>query len=290
LPSRYLKESICTSETLNLLSAEAERFFYRLLVQVDDFGRQEAHPKVLRAKCFPHKIDSLTDEDILKWLNELIAAGLLIVYSYNGKPYLQFITFKKHNTPRAKKSKYPGPTDGEIETCKHLHADENKGMQPKTDALVFEFDNVFEPEFEFGDQKTENPLPTPEEFPEASNEERQVLHELKRVPGYPFDYQKDLEHIRELKTDFPQVDMLKEVKKWRDHKKDNPLTGKKNPRLQLRNWCDIAVKRINNRASPQANESTKKGVNGPGSNQIDIGAAKPSKYPTLRVINGQEVP
>ena len=38
MPSRILKESICTSESLAHLSAEAEVLFYRLIVKVDDFG------------------------------------------------------------------------------------------------------------------------------------------------------------------------------------------------------------------------------------------------------------
>ena len=38
MPNRVIKESICTSDTLDHLSADEERFFYRLLVQVDDFG------------------------------------------------------------------------------------------------------------------------------------------------------------------------------------------------------------------------------------------------------------
>lgn len=39
MPNRILKESITTSETLDSLSAEEERLFYRLLVICDDYGR-----------------------------------------------------------------------------------------------------------------------------------------------------------------------------------------------------------------------------------------------------------
>ena len=35
MPSRILKESICTSESLAYLSAEAEVLFYRLIVKAD---------------------------------------------------------------------------------------------------------------------------------------------------------------------------------------------------------------------------------------------------------------
>ena len=83
--------------------------------------------------------------------------------------------------------------------------------------------------------------PPNESPPESTENERAMLHELKQVPGYPLDYEKDLALIRELATDFPVVDLLVEAKKWRTYKIDKPLTKKSNPRLQLRNWCEIAT-------------------------------------------------
>lgn len=38
MPSRIIKESITTSESLSEVSAEAERLFWRLVVKADDFG------------------------------------------------------------------------------------------------------------------------------------------------------------------------------------------------------------------------------------------------------------
>jgi len=96
---------------------------------------------------------------------------------------------------------------------------------------------------EGGTGETSQP-PSP---PDVTPTERAVLGELKAVPQYPFDYQKDLEHIRDLATDFPDIDLLQEVKKWRAYKRDRPLEAKSNPRLQLRNWCEIAHKRLGER-------------------------------------------
>ena len=50
MPSRILKESICTSESLAYLSAEAEVLFYRLIVKADDFGLYYGSPKILAAE------------------------------------------------------------------------------------------------------------------------------------------------------------------------------------------------------------------------------------------------
>lgn len=72
--------------------------------------------------------------------------------------------------------------------------------------------------------------------------EKKVLNILKSVEKYPFDYEKDLEYIRELTTDYPGVDLLGELKKWHTYKKDKPLKEKSNARLQVRNWIENAKK------------------------------------------------
>jgi hypothetical protein len=77
---------------------------------------------------------------------------------------------------------------------------------------------------------------------DSTEYERHILRELKSVKNYPFDYAADLEHLRSLAVDFPDIDILAEVKKWRVYKLDKPLEKKSNPRLQFRNWCEIALK------------------------------------------------
>lgn len=111
MPTRYLKESITTSDTLAGLSAEGERFFYRLLVKVDDFGVYDARLAVLRAHCFSVMLDLVSEQDIARWLNELEQVGLARVYTVDGRPYVQILTMTKHNKPRADNSKYPSPPD-----------------------------------------------------------------------------------------------------------------------------------------------------------------------------------
>ncbi|MCL6479326.1 MAG: hypothetical protein K6T65_13115 [Peptococcaceae bacterium] len=109
MPNRIIKESICTSENLDNLSPEEERFFYRLMVNCDDYGRHDARPQILRAKCFPLKMDHITNEDIESWLYALVREKLIILYRVGDKAYLQFVTWERHQQIRAKKSKYPGP-------------------------------------------------------------------------------------------------------------------------------------------------------------------------------------
>lgn len=108
MPTRYLRPGIRDSETMESLSPMTEVFFYRLLVTVDDYGRYDARPAMLKAACFPIK-DAITAQDCAGMLDELARAGLVLVYASGGKPYLQMQ--KWENKARSQASKYP-PFDG----------------------------------------------------------------------------------------------------------------------------------------------------------------------------------
>ena len=85
MPNRIIKESICTSENLNNLSLEEEVFFYRLITQCDDFGRMDARPQILRAKCFPLRTDTIHQHDVESWLQALVRENLITIYTVDGK-------------------------------------------------------------------------------------------------------------------------------------------------------------------------------------------------------------
>lgn len=110
MPNRILKESICTSENVDQLSAFEETVFYRLIVNCDDYGRMDGRPKILISKLFPLKEVRVKQmEDALR---ALTSAELVTLYTVDGKPFLQMKTWDKHQQMRAKKSKYPAPADG----------------------------------------------------------------------------------------------------------------------------------------------------------------------------------
>ena len=78
--------------------------------------------------------------------------------------------------------------------------------------------------------------------PDTSTSEREFLGILKAIPGWHFDYTKDLTHIRTLATDYPTVNLLEEVKKAATWLLDKPLKRNANPRLFLRNWMKNSLK------------------------------------------------
>ena len=129
MPNRILKDSICSSENIDMLSPFHETVFYRLIVNVDDYGRLDARPKLLASKLFPLKdIRVAQIEDALR---ALTSAELVTLYTVDGKPFLQMNTWDRHQTVRNKKSKYPGIEDadevGTLESnCNQLNADECK--------------------------------------------------------------------------------------------------------------------------------------------------------------------
>jgi hypothetical protein len=116
MPNRILKDSICTSETIEGLTDAEEVFFYRLLVQCDDYGRFDARPAVIRARLYPMRIDQVSEADVLARLEALVAAGLILLYQVEGRAYLQVTTWETHQQVRAKNSKFPpmpaGARDG----------------------------------------------------------------------------------------------------------------------------------------------------------------------------------
>jgi len=116
MPTRYLKPGVRDSEAIDNLSPLAETLFYRLLVTVDDFGRFDARPAMIKAQCFPIK-ESVSINKCKDLLEELSKAGLILLYQVQDKPYIQMC--KWDNIPRAKESKYPTSAD----SCIQVHTD-----------------------------------------------------------------------------------------------------------------------------------------------------------------------
>ena len=108
MPNRIIKESICTSDSLDGLGWFEEVLFYRLIVNCDDYGRFDGRTAVIKNRLFPLK-ENLTLKSVESAINKLATAGLVTLYTSDGKPYLLLPTWNEHQNVRAKKSKYPDP-------------------------------------------------------------------------------------------------------------------------------------------------------------------------------------
>lgn len=128
MPNRILKESVCTSESINALDWKAEVLFYRLMVSCDDYGRFDGRIAILKNRLFPLKED-LTKKEVESSLAKLVSAGLVALYEVDGKPFLYLPTWDDHQSVRAKKSKFPSPDDGVIiseSICKQMKSNASK--------------------------------------------------------------------------------------------------------------------------------------------------------------------
>ena len=137
MPNRILKESICTSESIDRLSWLEEVTFYRLIVNCDDYGRMDARPPILRARLFPLK--TLTDKQVQSAIESLRSAGMIDLYKVDGRSYLQIRQWALHQQIRSKKSKFPAP-DSE------LKPDDIRCNQMISDAPVIQSESESESE------------------------------------------------------------------------------------------------------------------------------------------------
>lgn len=131
MPNRILKESIRISDSIDRLSWFEEVLFYRLIVSCDDYGRYDGRPAIIKNMLFPLK-ENLTLQTVTKAINNLASAELVVLYEFEGKPYLYLPGWNEHQAVRAKKSKFPAPEDGMIKReiiCKQMQADASKCLR-----------------------------------------------------------------------------------------------------------------------------------------------------------------
>ncbi|WP_067924810.1 hypothetical protein [Alicyclobacillus shizuokensis] len=159
MPNRIVKESIRTSDTLASISADAERLFWRLVVSADDFGRFDARPNIVLGQCMSAFLGTFTAEQVESWLSELEQAGLIQLYTVEGRRYLVLTKWDKHQRKRAKDSKFPSPDEAYGHPLSH---DSERGQLTTNDAPnVNEFENEYENESGSGNEneQTHDTLP-----------------------------------------------------------------------------------------------------------------------------------
>lgn len=121
MPNRIVREAILSSERVAALAWPEEVFYRRLMSIVDDYGRTEANPQLLRSKCYPLQTDTVRAADISRWMAACQKAGLILGYEVSGKQYLELLNFGQQQRSA---SKCPQPPASDI-NCLHPLADEH---------------------------------------------------------------------------------------------------------------------------------------------------------------------
>lgn len=111
MPNRIVREGILSSERMATLAWPEEVFFRRLMSTVDDYGRGEANPQLLRSRCYPLQTDAVRVADITRWMAACQKAGLILVYEVSGKQYLELYKFQQQ---QRSPSKWPAPPEPDI--------------------------------------------------------------------------------------------------------------------------------------------------------------------------------
>lgn len=225
MSNRLIRDSICSSDTIDELTWFEEVFFYRLIVNCDDFGRTDARPAILKANLFPLK--STTISEIEKTLNRLSAVGLIYRYKVNDRPYLQLVTWEKYQQIRSKKSKFPAPDEGEPvsvcektdNTCKQMISNAIKCEKVKSNAPVIQ-SNPIQSESE---TKSES-INKPGADKSASVQKQPSVISLILNDKSLYDItQEQIDHWGEL---YPAVDVMQELRSMKGWLESNPAKRK----------------------------------------------------------------
>ena len=126
MPNRIIKESIRTSKSVNALTDFEFRVWLYLITYVDDYGRGSADAELLKGIVFTRR-KGITETQIQKVLVDLANKGMIQIYEKDEEPYFCFPNWDKHQSVRAKVSKYPAPDN-------NMNAIEIIGNQLITDA------------------------------------------------------------------------------------------------------------------------------------------------------------
>ena len=133
MPNRIIRESILTSERVDELDPAAEVFYRRLLSKVDDYGRYDARPSILRASLYPLRVDRVREADCTRWIAICEKAGLIALYQHDGKPFLAVAnTGWQVRSP----SKYPEHPQTFANICKHVQTNARLDVDVVVDVVV----------------------------------------------------------------------------------------------------------------------------------------------------------
>lgn len=215
--NRMIKESIRTDKQVNELNDFCFRLWTYLLTYVDDYGRGNADPDLLKGFCFARRKD-VTTKHIEKGLEELQSVDLIRLYRVEDEVYLYFPSWEKHQRIQTKKSKCPEPIDTEknFHTVVHggieLSTVNNGNPPPETNRNQVEIEKETNSNSNINNYKR-----GAQKIKVVEVEENKAIFELCTNTGelYPF-YQDDIDSYKSL---YPAVDVEQEMRKmigWLD--------------------------------------------------------------------------
>ena len=113
MSNRIIRENWFFDETMAELNDFEFRLYAAVLVKADDYGRYYSNPRIV-ATCLPLRAETepARVEAALRHMAEL---GLLTLYRAKGNGYLELTRWGEGQSVRNKRSKYPAPSEGEVQ-------------------------------------------------------------------------------------------------------------------------------------------------------------------------------
>lgn len=215
MPNRIIKESICSSEKIASLTDFEFRLWVGLLTQVDDAGRGDARPAIIKGHVFPLR-ERVSIKDIDAAIHGLAAKGCVTLYEVGGRPYFWFQTWKEHQRIRDCKPKYPGPDEnGAI-----LHSAADCGELPQVAADCGLNTIQYNP----NPNTNPNPNPNPNISADPGTVSAPVAAELPLNDGTFFKISVD--QCQEWAGLYPAVDVIQQLRAMRGWLDANPTKRK----------------------------------------------------------------
>ncbi len=115
--ARNIKPGFFQNEDIVELSFADRLLFIGLWTLADREGRLEDRPKRIKMSLFP------ADEiDIEKGISELVRYGFARRYEVSGKPYIQIVSFAKHQRPHHQEKASEIPPEPDLRTNPEINA------------------------------------------------------------------------------------------------------------------------------------------------------------------------
>ena len=108
---RTIKPEFWVSEQVGECSPNARLLFIGMWNFCDDRGVHPAKPKTLRAEIFPQD-EGITSSMVVAWVDELLLAGLIVVFDSDGAAYWHVTGWSKHQRIDRPSNKHPTPPVG----------------------------------------------------------------------------------------------------------------------------------------------------------------------------------
>ena len=114
---RTIKPTACTDEDLAACSRDARLLFHYLGTFCDDYGRHLWSPFKVKMEVFPADSD-LDIATVERLMDELLEHKLIADYEVDGKRYLAYLGWSKHQrVDKPQKSTIPVPFDEHLRAC-----------------------------------------------------------------------------------------------------------------------------------------------------------------------------